>query len=89
MKARNSFDSFKIFDKDKDGLIRREDFKDALSEMNICNREEANQVFNSIAKKEKREFLNYNDFHKGLAFSSSIGSYTRPKVLRPQDNLFA
>lgn len=77
-RSSSNYETFKMFDTDKDGLVKRDDFTKTLAIMNICDKDEANGIFNSLAKTDQRQFLNFNDFHKGLSYEKRVDDYTRP-----------
>lgn len=79
LKSKSSLGSFRLFDQDKDGLIRKEDFANHLTGMNICDKEDAKQLFDSLAQNDKK-FLSFDDFHKGIEFKDTPLDYTRPKA---------
>ena len=77
IKKKNFYDTFKLFDKDKDGLIKREDFAKTLNLMNICSQNEGKQIFEKM-KNANNPFMTFNEFQKGLS-SYEVRPFTLPK----------
>lgn len=48
LKRVSSYDHFKIFDKDNDGLIKQHDFESVLGKMNIATKDEAGEIFQKL-----------------------------------------
>jgi Ca2+-binding EF-hand superfamily protein len=59
LKRVSSYEHFKMFDKDKDGLIKQHDFESVLGRMNIASKEEAGEIFQKFKKDHKTKFLDY------------------------------
>lgn len=74
-----SFDHFKLFDKDKDGLIKQSDFQNTLKNLNVATKDEASEIFHKFRKDNNKKFLDYSDFHKGLNNPIVPRAFTLPR----------
>ena len=79
LKRVSSFDHFKLFDKDKDGLIKQKDFQNTLNNMNLATKGEASEIFQKFKRDNGKKFLNYSDFHIGLNNPIVPRAFTLPK----------
>lgn len=80
-KVRDQRGIFKLFDKDNDGVINKEEFSNVLTNFDVCSKDEAGKVFTSMLKNPDGNVLSFSDLHKNLEFKSNQEEYTRPKKL--------
>jgi Ca2+-binding EF-hand superfamily protein len=65
-KVSNSYDMFKYFDRDDDGVVRKAEFQTKLTDIGLCSGEQAGHLFDALRKDANSPCLDFKTFHTGF-----------------------